>query len=140
MFERLIRQLYLQQSGKERSSPNDWVKPESIKYDAERGVLTIESLLLGVSICNVANTGSMDGLMDYGHNVILIDHFDIDRLSVGDIVAFQVYTNLVLHRIVKIGDDNQGRYYRTRGDNCIDDDPYILRDEHIKQLCIGIIY
>ena len=33
-----------------------------------------------------------------------------------------------------------GRWYKTRGDNCATTDPYKLRNAHIKFLCVGIIY
>ena len=136
---RWLRKFYLEKSGLERISPNDWVKRDQIDYNKDSKLLTIK-LEPEVAIFGVADTGSMDGLVDYGHNVILTDHFDKAKLAVGDIIAYQLYTKLILHRIVEVREDIHGRIYRTRGDNCVDNDPHPVRDIQVKYLCLGIIY
>lgn len=136
---RWLRKFYLKRSGLERVSPNDWVKRDQIKYDENAKCLTIR-LEPNVRIFGVADTGSMDGLVDYGHNVILTDEFNRTKLAPGDIIAYQLYTKIILHRIVEVKEDIHGKIYRTRGDNCIDNDPYPVRDIQIKYLCLGIIY
>lgn len=136
---RWLRKFYLKQSGLERISPNDWVKRDQIDYDGQAGLLTVKLRPL-VKIFGVADTGSMDGLVDYGHNVILTDEFDRAKLAIGDIIAYQLYTKLILHRIVEVHEDRHGRWYWTRGDNCIDNDPYPVRDIQIRFLCLGILY
>ena len=137
---RMLRGWYLKESGKEKISPNDWVRCDQIAYDEQTRTLKVGGLEPEVQVFGIADTGSMDGLMAYGHNVILTSNFDRNKLAAGDIVAYQVYANLVLHRIVEIGEDSQGRWYHTRGDNCIDNDPYRLRNDNIKWLCLGLIY
>lgn len=136
---RLLRGFYLKQSGIERISPNDWVDYKQIVYDKRVKFLTIK-LEPNVKVFGIADTGSMDGLLDYGHNVIATDHFDKAKLAVGDIVVYQVYTKKIVHRIIEIKADKNGRIYRCRGDNCIDTDPYYLRDANLKYLVLGIIY
>jgi len=136
----MLRSWYLKEGSLERISPNDWVGYDQILYDETTRTLKIGGLQPQVIVANVADTGSMDGLLDFGHNVILTDNFEKSKLAVGDIIAYQVYTNLVLHRIVEIGNDIQGRWYLTRGDNNIINDPYQLRDANLKYLLIGIIY
>ncbi len=139
MCMRWLRKFYLEKSGLERISPNDWVKRDQIDYIEKSNLLTIKLPPI-VKIFGVADTGSMDGLLDYGHNVIATDEFDRSKLAVGDIVVYQVYTTKIVHRIVEITEDKNGRIYRMRGDNNINIDPYYLRDLHIKWLVIGIIY
>lgn len=136
----LLRKFYLKQSGLERISPNDWVKRDQISYDARSNLLTITQLPPNVKIFSIADTNSMDGLLDIGHNVIATDDFNKSRLAEGDIVIYQVYTAKVVHRIVEIKEDQGGRIYRCRGDNNIDIDPYYLRDLHLKYLVLGVIY
>ena len=136
---RWLRKFYLKQSGLERISPNDWIKRDQINYDENAEALTIK-LEPKVEIFGVSKTKSMDGLVDYGHNVIATDHFDKAKLAVGDIVVYQVYTTKICHRIVEIKEDKNGRIYRCRGDNCADNDPYYLRDLNIKYLVLGILY
>ena len=137
LIMRWLRRFDLKQSGLERISPNDWVKRDQIDYD--NGLLIIK-LKPNVFIYGVADTGSMDGLVDYGHNVILTDEFDRAELALGDIIAYGLYTKTILHRIVEVHEDQYGRWYRTRGDNCIDNDPNPVRDIQIKYLCLGILY
>lgn len=136
---KLLRSFYLKQSGLERISPNDWVDYKQIIYDKKTKLLTIK-LEPNIKIFSIADTDSMDGLMDIGHNVIATDNFDKGMLAPGDIVIYQVYTTKIVHRIVSIKEDANGRIYRCRGDNNVDNDPYLLRDLHIKYLVLGIIY
>ena len=135
---RFLRGFYLKQSGLERNSPNDWVAYKQIVYDKKTKLLTIK-LEPNVEVFGIADTGSMDGLLDYGHNVILTDNFDRDKLAVGDIIAYKHYTKLILHRIVGVHGDDAGRWYKTRGDNNIDDDSPV-RDIQVKYLCLGFLY
>ena len=136
---RWLRKFYLERSGLERFSPNDWVKQDQIDYIEKSKLLTIK-LEPNVKIFGIADTNSMDGLLDIGHNVIATDHFDKAKLAVGDIVVYQVYTTKIVHRIVEIKEDANGRIYRMRGDNNVDTDPYYLRDLHIRYLVLGVIY
>ena len=136
---RWLRKYYLERSGLERISPNDWVKRDQIDYIEKSKLLTIK-LEPNVKIFSVADTNSMDGLLDIGHNVIATDNFDKAKLAVGDMVVYQIYLTKIVHRIVEITEDKNGRIYRCRGDNCIDTDPYYLRDLHIKWLVLLIGY
>ena len=136
---RWLRKFYLEKSGLERISPNDWVKRDQIDYIEKSKLLTIH-LEPNVKIFSIADTNSMDGLLDIGHNVIATDNFDRSKLSIGDVVVYQILTTKIVHRIVEITEDKNGRIYRCRGDNCVDTDPYYLRDLHIIYLVLGIIY
>ena len=137
---RLLRKFYLKQSSLERISPNDWIEGRQIHYDFEHQSLVITGLPPIVKIFSIADTNSMDGLLDIGHNVIATDNFGKSKLSIGDIVIYQVYLTKIVHRIVEITEDNNGRIYRCRGDNNVDTDPYYLRDENIIYLVLGVIY
>ena len=139
---RWLRKYYLEKSGLERISPNDWVKRDQIDYIEKSKLLTIklEPNVKIFSIYDEEDTGSMDGLMDIGHNVIGTDSFDKAKLGVGDVVVYQIYTTKIVHRIVEITEDKNGRIYRCRGDNNVDIDPYYLRDLHIRYLVLCVIY
>ena len=134
-----LRKFYLKKSGLERISPNDWVSRDQIDYNEKLGLLTIK-LEPRVKIFSIADTNSMDGILDIGHNVIGTDNFDKAKLAVGDIVVYQIYTTKIVHRIVEITEDKSGRIYRCRGDNNVDTDSYYLRDLNIKYLVLGVIY
>lgn len=134
---------FIFRNASERPSPRDIIKPHQVLWNKDVGSIVIRGIKGFVWITGVANTNSMDGLLDYGHTVLLIKEFDKSQLAVGDIVVYQPtkrYANQIIHRIVKIGEDEQGRWYKTRGDNCATTDPYKLRNNHILFLCIGILY
>jgi len=134
----ILRKFYMKQSSLERISPNDWIKDEDITYLEIEGLLTIK-LKPKVWVTGVTDTNSMDGLVDYGHHAILTTAFDKGKLAVGDIVCYNYYGKLILHRIVQIK-EGANRLYKCRGDNCITDDPYWLGDNNIKYLCVGFLY
>jgi len=89
---------------------------------------------------SVQNTESMNPVIDAGHTALYAEDFDKNDLQVGDIVVAQRPSLWVLHRIVEIGFDDKGRYFRTKGDNVAQVDPVKVRDIDLKWLVFGIIY
>lgn len=95
----------------------------------------------------IPDTNSMDGIFDYGNNNILIagaDEVDqrvlIDFIKVGDIAVYRTTKVYAIHRIVEIGNDKKGRYFRFKGDNNAVKDPDFVRDNEIEWLSVGVIY
>jgi len=134
---------FIFRNAQEKPSPRDIIKPHQIFWNPDSKSITIHGIKGRVWITGVADTNSMDGLLDYGHTVILIQEFDRNELQVGDIVVYKPtihHAQSVIHRIVGIGEDKKGCWYKTRGDNCATKDPYKLRNCHIQYLCIGILY
>ena len=144
-FERLLRSFLSLTEDKrtlERPSPRDIVKYNQISWTAD--TLTIKDIP-SITIASIADTNSMDGLMDVGHNALLISKFDKDKLAVGDIIVFRPTEHdkgQIIHRITRIWTNgNDGEWYcYTKGDNNYSEDPYRVRKAHIRFLCVGIIY
>ncbi len=120
----------------ERPSPRDIVKYNQISWTAD--TLTIKDIP-SITIATIADTNSMDGLLDVGHNALLISEFDKDKLAVGDIIIFKTGMGQIIHRITRIGEDGEWYCY-TKGDNNYSEDPYRIRKANITFLCIGVIY
>ena len=123
----------------ERPSPRDIVKYDQISWTHD--TLTIKDIP-SITVANIADTNSMDGLMDAGHNALLLSEFDRDELAVGDIIVFRPTehnSNQIIHRITRIRNDGEWYCY-TKGDNNYSEDPYRIRQPHIRFLCVGIIY
>lgn len=141
-------------SGTERPSPQDWIPESHIIHDSSmnRVVICLNSLGLQdkpkVWLPYIPDTNSMDGVFDFGHNNILIagDNLQdyetlISRLKIGDIAVYNVNPSLsIIHRIVKIGQDEEGIYFTFKGDNNNESDPYKVRPENITWISIGVIY
>ncbi len=107
---------------------------------------------------SVADTGSMDPNQDYGHNNMLIAGYDSanhqimldwlatawedDIINAANIVVMRSDDGLyfLLHRLVEMGTDDQGRYWRTRGDNNKLIDPPVWRDRNLEWLVIATLY
>jgi len=63
-------------------------------------------------------------------------------LSVGDIAAYSsdFADGTIIHRIVHIGNDEQGKYFVLKGDNNPTSDPGRVRFSQIKSVVVAIIY
>lgn len=123
-----------------RQSPRDIIRRGQIVWDYTKEAITISGIKGYVSIAEIADTNSMEGIFDYGHNVLLVSEFDKSKLEVGDIIVYTAPQGKVIHRIVEKGIDDMGRWFKVKGDTNFRDDPYILREINIIYLCIGIIY
>ena len=139
---------------REKPSPSDIVKREAFHYDDTTGILTIDFTKTNIPFRNVPklwipsipNTDSMDPVFDFGHNNLLIsgqDAEDHQRLvefiagHPGNIAVYQPQN--IIHRVVKIGVDDQGRFFKFRGDNNLTGDPDKIRDDNISHVYAGTI-
>ena len=139
---------------RDKPSPSDIVKPEAINYDDATGILTIDFTKTNIPfkkvpklwIPSIPDTNSMDPVFDYGHSNLLLsgqDAEDHQRLvefmarHPGNIAVYQPQN--IIHRVVEIGGDDQGRFFKFRGDNNFRDDPYKIRDANISHLYAGTI-
>ena len=64
------------------------------------------------------------------------------ELRVGDVIGFEskVFNTTIIHRIVSIGEDEEGWYAITKGDNNPAPDPGKVRFEDIHGVLVGLIY
>jgi len=116
-------------------SPSDSVAEENILLYKDRIIL----LIPGASISNYAPTGSMRPLLDEGSNGIRIVPNSEDEIKIGDIISYQAGNNLIVHRVIKKGFDEEGIYFITKGDNNSFEDEKI-RFSDIKYKTIGILW
>ena len=137
----------------ERPSPSDIVPASSVQIIENSIVVNLTNLNIPftqppkVWLPPLPDTNSMDPEMDNGHNNILIAGVDeadqkklVDFLQVGDIAVYRSPRMYAIHRIVEKGEDEQGRYFRFKGDNNAVKDPDLVRDNEIQWLCIGTIF
>ncbi len=89
-----------------------------------------------------ADTNSMDPVLDDGAIGLEIVPSSEDSIHIGDIVSFRTYwsNSLIVHRVIMIGEDDQGWYCITKGDNSAFTDPGKLRFEDIEYVLIGVLY
>ena len=147
-------------SGQDRPSPQDWLPASAITYLEDTGKLVIDLTKLNVPLSlppKVFYPGivsrSLDPVVDIKGNLVYIagrslaDHQRlIDALIVGDIVAYRFpadntkpATAYISHRIVQIGTDNLGKFFKFKGDNNSLNDPFTVREENLKWINIIVV-
>jgi len=127
---------YPPESGIERISPQGWIDRSKVEFYKDKMVIRGKDLSYGI----LADTNSMDGVMDYPHTTINEKDFDRDSLKVGDIVSYNAGVGLIIHQIIRIEEDAQGRLYTLQGINNHIPDGYLVRNSNIVSVMVGLIY
>lgn len=123
-------------SGKISSSaPTNEINEEDIRIYEDRVVIYIDD----AKISRYAATGSMIPFLDENSNGIKIVPSSANDINVGDIITFRLGTDLIVHRVVEKGTDNEGIYFVTKGDNNSQTDGKI-RYNMIESKTIAILY
>jgi len=117
------------------SAPFDFIQEKDIKIYDDKIVINIG----GASLSRYAPTGSMRPVLDEGSNGIRIVPESENDIHIGDIISFKQDDMLIVHRVVEIGNDEQGIYFITKGDNTGIVDGKV-RFEDIKYITIGVLY
>jgi len=123
---------------KERTSPGDRITEDQIHVYSDTVILEIKN----PEWSTFTDTNSMDPVIDQGANAIHVVPESSDEIQVGDIVAYEsVYsTGTIIHRVIEIGEDDDGVYYILKGDNNPMPDPGKVRFDQIKRVLVAIIY
>ncbi len=117
------------------SAPFDFIQPQDIEIYPDKVIININ----GASMSSYADTGSMKPLLDAGTNGIRIQPQSDEQIHVGDIISFSHGNNLIVHRVIEKGVDDEGVYFITQGDNNDVSDGKI-RFSNIKYLTVALIW
>ena len=122
-------------------SPKVRIKQADINYtydvSTHSGILTVKNLPT-IYTTTVQDTNSMDGLLDYGHIVLMTKDFTIDDLAVGDTIIYKYGKGTIIHQIAYIGKDGKGLFFICKGVNCFYPDPFAVRPSQVVSLMRGI--
>jgi len=134
----LERPLSLFQDGIEKNSPGDWIKEDQIKVYNDRVIINLKD----AEWASFTNTNSMDPVLDEKTNAIEIIPKSSDNIHVGDIISYKsdYADGTIIHRVIKIGSDEEGWYCIVKGDNNQSPDPGKIRFNQIKRVLVAIIY
>ncbi len=120
----------------ERDTPSDRIKNSQIYLYDNKIIISIDN----ASISSYADTRSMEPLINSEANGIeIIPKSDAD-IKLGDIVVYNSTNELIVHRIIFIGNDDYGKYFLVKGDNNKFPDEYKIRFSEIRYVLIGILY
>jgi hypothetical protein len=118
-------------------SPGDWIKEEEILVTNDRVIINIKN----AKWAKFADTKSMDPVFDQGNFAIQVIP-KIEQLQLGDIISYRPKNKdfLIIHRIIEMGEDEEGWYVITKGDNNPKPDPERVRADQVEKVVVGIIY
>ncbi len=119
-------------------SPSDWIKEEQIHVYKDRIILDIEDAVWST----FADTNSMDPFLDAGSNGLEIRPEYAEQIMVGDVISYRsdYAPGIVIHRVTDKGQDEDGIFYRVKGDNNALRDPGKIRFNQIEGVLVGILY
>jgi len=122
----------------EKQSPYNRIKEDQIKVYDSLIIMHIKDS----ELVSLENTNSMDPLIDEDSNVIQVKPTSPEAIHLGDIISYQDnYTkNIILHRVVFIGQDQHGKFFLLKGDNVGSIDPIKVRFEQIKGILVAVVY
>ena len=118
--------------------PQDRIEP----IQEEKILASLPYTAWSIHFNETTDTESMRPTIGKGSTLFLIDYKnarEIKSLEEGDIIQFEIKGIYITHRIVEIGTDNKGKYYKTKGDNNRFNDGKI-REYQIKRVVVGVLY
>ncbi len=83
-------------------------------------------------------SGSMEPTINTGDGILVrkLDKDEIKDLNIGDILVYEKYQKIVVHRIVTIIPDENERRFVTKGDHNNDSDNYVISEEEVIGIAI----
>ncbi len=119
-------------------SPANRIDKDQVHFYNDRIVIDINQ----ATWATYANTNSMDPVLDQGAIGIEIIPLSEAEIQIGDIITYQPdWTDgLTVHRVITTGEDEEGWYCYTKGDNTSFVDPGKIRFDQIRYITIGVLY
>lgn len=118
------------------SAPGDWINLNQITLTGESITIRIPN----ASLSSYAPTGSMKPVFDEKSNGIRIVPQSAEQIKVGDIITFTLGNDIVVHRVIEKGEDSEGYWFLTKGDNNPISDEVKIRFSQIKYITIAVLY
>jgi len=121
----------------ERDSPGDWIKESQIEMRPDGVFIHFNNPQWAI----LADTNSMDPVFDAESHLIQIIPTSASEIHVGDIMSYASPLGFsIVHRVVEIGNDEDGWYAITKGDNNPTEDPWKIRFDWVRRVTVMIVY
>jgi hypothetical protein len=111
------------------------INTSQILVEPDRIIINIDN----ISISKYGNTSSMIPLINENSKGITVEPNSAGDIKIGDIITYELKGELIVHRVISIGEDEEGWYCIVKGDNAEVSDGKI-RFEEIKSILIGVLY
>lgn len=119
---------------KEISSPYNRIKEDDLQLFPDKLIINFP----GIALASYTDTNSMDPLLDEKTTGVEVIPRTEEEIHIGDIVAYESNNDLIPHRVIQIGGDEQGWYAIVKGDNS--ESLEKIRFKQIKYVLIGVFY
>lgn len=125
-------------NGKEKPSPQNRIKEKDVRIFNNEVIIKIDNAEWREFI----DSNSMDPFIDEGTATIEIKPKNEEEIKTGDIISYNIdgIDYALVHRVVEIGNDEEGIYFITKGDNYYKNDPYKIRFGQIEGVVVGVLY
>ncbi len=121
----------------ERDSPSDWVKESQIEMRPDGVFIHLNNPQWAI----LANTNSMDPVFDDTSHLIQAIPQSAAEIHVGDIMSYSSPMGFsIVHRVIEIGNDEEGWYAIVKGDNNPTPDPWKVRFDMVRRVTVMIVY
>ena len=145
IYKNIVQKEYIEKecsdeilNGKEKPSPFDRIKDSDIEVFNNKIVIDIKNSNWRKFI----DSNSMDPLIDEGATTIEIKPKNEEEIKTGDIISYNVdeADYALVHRVMEIGNDEEGIYFITKGDNYYKEDSEKVRFSQVEGIVVGILY
>jgi hypothetical protein len=121
-----------------KPSPMNYFSESQIKVYKDRVILDAQN----IQWATFTDTKSMLPTISNESNALQIVPVCPDEIALGDIVSYvsQYADGIIIHRVVFIGNDDEGIYFILKGDNNPTSDPGKIRCSQIQRKVVAIIY
>ncbi|HLD19118.1 MAG TPA: signal peptidase I [Candidatus Nanoarchaeia archaeon] len=121
-----------------KESPSDRIQMDQILVLNDRVILNVKN----AQWSQFTDTHSMEPVISADSNAIQVVPQSSSEIKVGDIVSYEskYADGIFIHRVIEIGEDNDGWYAIVKGDNNPAPDPGRIRFNQIKRVVVAIVY
>lgn len=116
--------------------PQNWITGSNIIQDNYSEIVISKTNIFVLPVIG----NSMSPTLSDGSQAIVSKNFTSENLQMGDIIVFNDGSELIIHRINKIANDEKGLYFVTKGDSNKLVDAYKIRQSDIRWVVIGVLY
>lgn len=116
-------------------APSDFFQLDNVVVYQDRIVIKIDNPI----VSNYEDSGSMVPFLNANANGIGVLPSSGEEINVGDVITYDNGKELVVHRVIEKGEDSEGIYFITKGDNS----PVVdgkVRFSQVKSVLVGVLY
>jgi len=117
-------------------SPSEHISAEELSVYPDKAVINKKGLIWA----RVLDTHSMEPALNANSISLEIMPGTSSEINVGDIISYSHDGMVIIHRVISVGEDSEGWFAVTKGDNNKEADAEKVRFGQLKGLVVGVLY